>query len=245
MTARVVVLDYGSGNVHSAVRALERVGADVELTADPRGGAGRRRPVRAGRRQLPRLHARAARGRRGPAHRPCAWPAGARCSGSASGCRCCSTGRASPAVARGAGWGSGPARSTRLPADGRAAHGLVDGDVAGGSRLFAGVEDERFYFVHSYAVQQWVLERRRARSPRSPPRSPGPTHGAAFVAAVENGPLSATQFHPEKSGDAGAHAARATGCGRCDRAAAPRIPCRPPEPRTVRIARNRKGTELP
>ena len=31
------------------------------------------------------------------------------------------------------------------------------------------------------------------------------THGEPFVAAVENGPLSATQFHPEKSGDAGAH----------------------------------------
>ena len=30
-------------------------------------------------------------------------------------------------------------------------------------------------------------------------------HGVPFVAAVENGPLVATQFHPEKSGDAGAH----------------------------------------
>ena len=29
------------------------------------------------------------------------------------------------------------------------------------------------------------------------------THGTPFIAAVENGPLSATQFHPEKSGDAG------------------------------------------
>ena len=35
MTRTVVVLDYGSGNTHSAVRALERVGAAVTLTADP------------------------------------------------------------------------------------------------------------------------------------------------------------------------------------------------------------------
>ena len=64
-------------------------------------------------------------------------------------------------------------------------------------RLFAGVEDERFYFVHSYGV-------------RALPPAPGRVvtwaeHGGdPFVAAVEEGPLAATQFHPEKSGDAGA-----------------------------------------
>lgn len=60
-----------------------------------------------------------------------------------------------------------------------------------GSSLFTGVEDERFYFVHSYAVR---------------PAGSGETvavHGQPFVAAVERGALSATQFHPEKSGDAG------------------------------------------
>ena len=63
---------------------------------------------------------------------------------------------------------------------------------ATGSTLFAGVSDQRFYFVHSYAVR--------------PAGEPGETiavHGEAFVAAVESGPLAATQFHPEKSGDAG------------------------------------------
>ena len=67
-------------------------------------------------------------------------------------------------------------------------------DVADGSALFAGVEGERFYFVHSYAARE----------------VPGAlvttaTHGETFAAAVEAGVLSATQFHPEKSGDAGAH----------------------------------------
>ena len=63
--------------------------------------------------------------------------------------------------------------------------------AAPGSKLFAGVERERFYFVHSYAA----------------PARPGDTvaeHGSRFAAAVEEGPLSATQFHPEKSADAGA-----------------------------------------
>ena len=69
--------------------------------------------------------------------------------------------------------------------------------------LFAGVEHERFYFVHSYAAHAWELPEPRGRSPSSRPRVTWATHGDRFVAAVENGPLSATQFHPEKSGDAG------------------------------------------
>jgi glutamine amidotransferase len=69
--------------------------------------------------------------------------------------------------------------------------------AAPGSALFKGLDaDARFYFVHSYAAQRW---------------EEGPealltwaTHGVPFLAAVEDGPLAATQFHPEKSGDAGA-----------------------------------------
>ena len=80
-------------------------------------------------------------------------------------------------------------------------------DVPSGSALFAGVEDERFYFVHSYAVRDWTLETNdRTRAPMVTWAETGSTSGAGdrFVAAVENGPLCATQFHPEKSGDAGA-----------------------------------------
>ena len=63
-----------------------------------------------------------------------------------------------------------------------------------GSTLFRGVESERFYFVHSYAV------------PYSAQALPGATiteYGESFIAAVESGNIYATQFHPEKSGDAG------------------------------------------
>ena len=70
------------------------------------------------------------------------------------------------------------------------------------SVLFRGIPaDTRFYFVHSYGVREWRLE---AGSGFQQPVVTWAEHGVPFVAAVENGPLMATQFHPEKSGDAGA-----------------------------------------
>ena len=75
-------------------------------------------------------------------------------------------------------------------------------DVPPESVLFDGVTGERFYFVHSYAARRWELVTNdRTREPLVTWAEHG---GDRFVAAVENGPLSATQFHPEKSGDAGA-----------------------------------------
>ncbi|MEY4291070.1 MAG: hypothetical protein RL130_1012 [Actinomycetota bacterium] len=65
-------------------------------------------------------------------------------------------------------------------------------EAGSGSLLFSGVEDESFYFVHSYAVKQAVGS--IATFSR---------HGENFLAAVEDGIVSATQFHPEKSGEAG------------------------------------------
>ena len=70
-----------------------------------------------------------------------------------------------------------------------------------GSRLLAGVAGERFYFVHSYAARALPLA---PAAYMTAPLVTWATHGEPFVAAVENGPLWATQFHPEKSGDAGA-----------------------------------------
>jgi glutamine amidotransferase len=73
-------------------------------------------------------------------------------------------------------------------------------DAPADSVLFEGIRDERFYFVHSFAAQEWTLD--------PMPPFPRPTvtwaeHGGRFLAAVENGPLAATQFHPEKSGEPG------------------------------------------
>jgi len=75
-------------------------------------------------------------------------------------------------------------------------------EVPEGTSLFEGVEDERFYFVHSYGVRDWKLV--TTGKTRAPLVTWAEHGGDRFVAAVENGPLSATQFHPEKSGDAGA-----------------------------------------
>ena len=70
------------------------------------------------------------------------------------------------------------------------------------TQMFAGIEGERFYFVHSYGVRDWKLQTNdRTRAPIVTWTEHGPDR---FVAGVENGPLWATQFHPEKSGDAGA-----------------------------------------
>jgi glutamine amidotransferase len=67
--------------------------------------------------------------------------------------------------------------------------------AADGSLLLAGIDPgTRFYFVHSYAAPPVVEGSSVATA----------VHGGAFAAAVEHGALSATQFHPEKSGDAGA-----------------------------------------
>jgi len=66
--------------------------------------------------------------------------------------------------------------------------------TAAGSTLFAGVENQSFYFVHSYAAKKAVGA-----------MSSFAHHNEDFIAAVEDGALTATQFHPEKSSDAGLH----------------------------------------
>ena len=78
-------------------------------------------------------------------------------------------------------------------------------DTAADSVLFAGVEAERFLVDSGMAATEWTLE---AYGAFQPPVVTWATHGQRFVAAVENGPLWATQFHPERSGDAGARLLR-------------------------------------
>jgi imidazole glycerol-phosphate synthase subunit HisH len=101
------------------------------------------------------------------------------------------------------GLGEWPGQVERLEAPVVPHMGWSPVTAAEGTRLLRGVEDERFYFVHSYAVRRWGLHR-PVDSRMAAPLVSWAEHGDRFVAAVENGPLSATQFHPEKSGDAGA-----------------------------------------
>ncbi len=193
------MLDYGFGNVRSAVRALERVGAQVELTADRSAAADAAGLV------VPGVGAfeacvqglRAVRGDEVIDRRLAGGlPVLGICVGLqvmfATGLE---HGR------RAEGLGQWPGTVERLPADVVPHMGWNSVDVPDGSRLFAGIEGERFYFVHSYGVQHWEWASSRSRI--APPMVTWAEHGSRFVAAVENGPLAATQFHPEKSGDAG------------------------------------------
>lgn len=194
----VVVYDYGSGNVHSAAKALEAAGASVELTGDrvrAREAAGLVVPgVGAFSAVIDAL--RASRGdeiidRRLAGGRPVL--------GICVGMQVLFD----RGVERGTdteGLGEWPGRVDKLDADVLPHMGWNTVDAPEGSVLFDGIRDERFYFVHSYAAQHWTLD---VVPPFPQPRVTWAQHGGKFIAAVENGPLSATQFHPEKSGQAG------------------------------------------
>jgi glutamine amidotransferase len=98
------------------------------------------------------------------------------------------------------GLGQWPGTVERLEADILPHMGWNTVDVPENSSLFEGVRDERFYFVHSYALKRWTME---ASTTMPEPAITWSHQGENFVAAVESGPLCATQFHPEKSGPAG------------------------------------------
>lgn len=205
----VVVLDYGSGNLRSVVRAVERAGAEVTLTSDfdraleadglvvPGVGA-----FAACMKGLREIKGDRIIGRRLAGGRPVL--------GICVGMQIL--------FARGVehgvetqGCDEWPGVVERLQAPIVPHMGWNTVSVPEGSRLFAGIGEERFYFVHSYGVRDWVLETNdRTRAPLVTYAETGsvPGEGDRFVAAVENGPLSATQFHPEKSGDAGARLLR-------------------------------------
>ena len=202
MSKKVVLLDYGSGNIRSGERALQRVGADVTVTSDFD------QALNADGLLVPGVGAfeacmtglKAVRGdvlvdRRLTGGRPvlgiCVgmqilFARGIEHGVETEGCE------------------QWPGTVERLqPVNGEPVPhmGWNTIDVPAGTTLFDGIEKERFYFVHSYGVREWELKGARESVA---PLVTWTTYGAdRFVAAVENGPLSATQFHPEKSGGAG------------------------------------------
>jgi glutamine amidotransferase len=198
----VAILDYGSGNLRSAQRALERTGAQVTVTSDfttaleatglvvPGVGA-----FAACMEGLRAVKGDRIVGRRLAGGRPvlgiCVgmqimFEHGVEFGVEAEGC------------------GEWPGSVTQLPAPVLPHMGWNTVDAPEGSVLFDGLDaDTRFYFVHSYAAQTWDMD--NVGSPLRAPKLTWSDHGGRFLAAVENGPLSATQFHPEKSGNAGAH----------------------------------------
>lgn len=196
----MVVLDYGSGNVRSAVRALERAGAEVTLTADRQvaaeadglvvPGVGAYAACMAG---LRRVRGPELIGRRLAGGRPVL--------GICVGMQVLFERGVEHGVET-AGCGEWPGTVERLQAPVVPHMGWNTVEAPADSVIFAGVADQRFYFVHSYGVRTWTLTtNNRTKAPVVTWSEHG---GDRFVAAVENGPLTATQFHPEKSGDAGA-----------------------------------------
>jgi imidazole glycerol-phosphate synthase subunit HisH len=200
--SRVVVFDYGSGNVRSAVRALEHVGAEVELTGDRAAALAADGLFVPG---VGNFHACMAglRAADGPLVVDTRLAGGRPVLGVCVGMQVLFEGSDEPTAARQEGLGEWPGQVSRLLADVVPHMGWSDVEVPAGSTLFAGVESERFYFVHSYAVQTWTMEEPTGAFAVMAPKVTWADHGGRFVAAVENGPLAATQFHPEKSGDAG------------------------------------------
>jgi len=194
----VVVLDYGSGNVHSAAKALELAGARVELTAD------RDRVAAADGLLVPGVGAFSAVMESLNAVRGGAMIE-KRLTGSRPVMGICVGMQVlfENGVERGnqtPGLGEWPGTVTELDAPVLPHMGWNTVEAPEDSRLFAGIRDERFYFVHSYGATEWTLD---VQPPFPQPGLIWAEHGSRFLAAVENGPLTATQFHPEKSGEPG------------------------------------------
>ena len=200
----VVVLDHGSGNVRSVVRALEAAGAHVQLTAD------REAALAADGLVVPGVGAYAATmeqvlavgGDRIVERR---LAGGLPVLGICVGLQIMFAAGTEHGV-RSTGLDQWPGEVTRLEAEIVPHMGWNTVESPEGSVLFDGVAEERFYFVHSYAARSWELD---SIGPMTPPLVTWAEHGGdRFVAAVENGALTATQFHPEKSGAAGARLLR-------------------------------------
>jgi glutamine amidotransferase len=194
----VVVLDYGSGNVHSAAKALEAAGADVDLTAD------RSRVLAADGLLVPGVGAFSAvmsalDSVHGGDLVDLRLAGGKPVLGICVGMQVL-FGRGVERGVETEGLDQWPGVITELDAPILPHMGWNTLEAPADSVLFDGIADERFYFVHSYAATGWTLE---TMPPFPEPRLTWAEHGTRFLAAVENGPLSATQFHPEKSGEPG------------------------------------------
>jgi glutamine amidotransferase len=194
----VVVLDYGSGNVHSVVQALEVAGAKVTLTADREAvlaadglvvpGVGAFDAVM---KQLSAVNGKSLIEQRMIAGKPVL--------GICVGLQVMFEHGVEHGIdTEGLGQWQGVVEKLDAPVLPHIGWNTVK--APSDSVLFEGIENERFYFVHSYGVKTWSYE---PTGPFAKPKITWANYGGEFIAAVESDRLFATQFHPEKSGQAG------------------------------------------
>ncbi len=200
MAKVVAVLDYGSGNLRSVVRAIERTGVATVLTSDVTVAGSADGLVVPG----VGAFAECMRGLKAIGGDRII---DARLTGSRPVLGICvgmqilfGEGIEHGTDTEGCGQWHGIVEKLQAPILPHMGWNTVESDSS--TQMLAGIENERFYFVHSYGVRTWTHQVARAFS--TPSVIWTDYAGDRFVAAVENGPLWATQFHPEKSGDAGA-----------------------------------------
>lgn len=196
---RVAVLDYGSGNVHSVCASLERAGAVATLTADREfceTAAGLVIPgVGAFAAVMQKLHDVGA-----PRIIDRRLVAGLPTLGICVGMQVLFE-RGFEHGEETAGLSQWPGDVVKLSAERLPHIGWSRVSAGGGTQLFEPNSEDYFYFVHSYAALDLAMP--QSSTFAAPVLSTAKYEGQRFLAAVENGPLAATQFHPEKSGEAG------------------------------------------
>jgi imidazole glycerol-phosphate synthase subunit HisH len=197
---RVVLFDYGSGNIRSGERALERAGASVEVTSDVSAALAADGVVVPGVGAFAACMAslqRVGGDRVVTERRAAAGPVLGICVGHQV---FFAGGEEHGTSTKGLGVWPGEVTEVRAPVLPHIGWNTVS--VPTGSQMFAGISEQRFYFVHSYAAHE-------VPSGSQETMAAWTTYGDdTFIAAVEDGPLWATQFHPEKSGEAGIHLLR-------------------------------------
>lgn len=198
MPQNIVVLDYGSGNIRSAQKSLEKVGAHVTISnnfdecLNAQGlvvpGVGAFAACMQG---LLKVRGGEIIDKRLAGNRSVL--------GICVGMQVLFEGSQEHET-KTAGLGQWPGEVTELVAPVLPHMGWNNVTVEQGSKVFKDIESEKFYFLHSYAAKDLDLF---GTEKISAPLKHFSNHGSNFLASVENGPLTATQFHPEKSGDAG------------------------------------------
>ena len=185
----IAILDYGSGNLRSALRAFETTGHKVTLTSDPEAavaadalvvpGVGAFGACMDG---LLKVNGDEIIKSRAAAGKPTL--------GICVGMQIMFQEGLEHGSFKGVGALKGIVKKMNAPVLPHMGWNTVD--IHGTSKLFKGVEKESFYFVHSYAVQECNVNTYSSTD----------YHGE-FISAIEAESICATQFHPEKSGAAG------------------------------------------